>query len=209
MNRKVGNKTRKAKKYNSNKIQINTSKHITDSMSTAWEKEIHYKLQTSKFESELLFRKFPLQTKDGKLFNYIPKFVLNRCDDNGKRVIIEVCEFMSEDIAFKHGLFMQKYQKQYHMIMIVSDNELRKWNNWEQNSPYIIYDEIWTIDDLDDLLNSLKNFKLISNKKIQHAKKPSTLINDEQHRNVKCIGCKIIFKTNKNALYCKMCKNKF
>ena len=196
------------------KVKIRAKQLIAshNSVFSHWEEKVRKKLRASNVEFETKFRKFPLYIDGEKIYDYVPDFVLKNREINKKRILIEVHEYLTEEIALKHGAFMETYDSQYYMIMIVSDNELRKWNEWE-SSNHKLYDDVWTLNDLNFFVNSLTKYESSSNKddKLKNSKSRNEVSFErlKPSKTVLCIGCKNFFETIEyEQLYCSTCLNK-
>jgi len=204
------------KKISPQQIEANKlSQKLTNQLSSLlspWEKRVCKRLLNSKIGFVVKFRKFPLDLGNGILAQYTPDFVLKDHEYNGKRLLIEVQELLTEKDAIVFGAFMETYGGQYHLIMVVSDGQLRMWNELDQNRKKL-FNDIWTIEDLDFFIKDLKKYESTSstredegeekdrrnrNQIISHMIKPT--------KTLYCIGCRLSFDTaDFSQLYCFKC----
>ncbi len=181
-----------------------------------WEEKVRKKLRDSNIEFEVKFRKFPIYIDDNAFVNYVPDFILKHHEINAKQILIEAHEYLTERDAILYGLFMETYGGQYYLIMIVSDNQLRQWNELDQANRRL-FNDIWSIDDLDFFIRDLQKYKHISSEDNRQSRiKPSYTrmqIVSELIRPKKplfCVGCKQSFETyDVSQLYCFQCLDKY
>jgi len=118
-----------------------------------WEQHIRKKFGKSKLEFDEKFRKFPLEI-NGEVIDYIPDFILKDFRENGKSILIEAHQDLTEKDVKKFRLFMNKYGSTYHLIMIVQGNYLQKWNELDQGEQTLFHD-IWVDEDVDIFIKTL------------------------------------------------------
>ena len=111
--------------------------------------DVHKKIEKNfKFEAA---REFLL---DGGVL-YSPDYILTK-KRNEKKIIIHVDMNAVDANVSMYNLFMKMFRNAYHVIMVVSDGQLRAWNEKDKNR-HILFDEIWTVDDVNDMIESVKN----------------------------------------------------
>ena len=140
---------------------------------TEWEKKVKKKLIKSSVKFEEKFRKFPL-FEDDEIF-YEPDFVLDFPYNGRRRVIVEVQEERTEKEIKKYQEFLKVYGKIYWLILVVKYEELRNWNEVSEKIQNVSH-EIWTLNDIDDLIKCLENLREIE------------ITNDEKE-NASCPRC--------------------
>jgi len=118
-----------------------------------WEKQIIKKIEKTNLKFETKFWKFPLNVRNKK-FVYVPDLLLKDFTINDKKIIIETHEKISEDDIAKYRKFRSIYGRVYHLLMVVSDWELRKWNECDQVEG--VFHEIWTSSNIDFLIKNLQ-----------------------------------------------------
>ena len=94
---------------------------------TKWEREIIKKIEKSGLKFETKFFKFPLNIGNKK-FIYVPDLLMKDFFFNEKKIILEAHEKISEDDIAKYRKFRSIYGNVYHLLLVVTDIELRKWN---------------------------------------------------------------------------------
>jgi len=119
-----------------------------------WEQNVYKKLIESQIKFEKRFRKFPIRISENITVNYEPDFFLEEYEIDGKEVIIEAHEELTSDDVVKYSTFMKRYFPVFHLIMIVNENELREWNNFNESNR--LFNDIWIIHDLEDLISWIK-----------------------------------------------------
>jgi len=187
-----------------------------DSVFTRWEDQVRKKLKNSKIKFETKFRTFPILLDGEKIFEYCPGFILKDRSIKDRKILIEAHEFLTEKIGLMHSIFLESYGSQYYIIMIVTDNELRKWNEWKMSEGKI-FDDIWTVNDLNFFIKSLTKYKteLPNNEKntaIQQQITKEKIFSEilKSSEQMTCIGCKRSFKTvDYGQPYCPTCLKKF
>ena len=118
-------------------------------MTTGPKSDAHKKIKKSfKFEAA---RKFPLEGDTV----YSPDYILAKTR-NEKKIIIHVDMNVVDANVSTYKLFMKMFKNAYYVIMVVSDGQLRTWNAKDKNR-HILFDEIWTVDNVDDMIESVKN----------------------------------------------------
>ena len=170
-----------------NPIQENDKNKIIKRMEdknefSKWEKQVMNALNSSQIKFEKKFRKFPIKINEKISINYVPDFLLDQYEINKKGVIIEAHEELTTDDVVKYSIFMKKYFHTFHLIMIVKENQLREWN--KINSSNRIFNDIWLIHDIDELIDWIKQKKTKIDDSHQQAKCP--------HCGIKGIGIKQI-----------------
>ena len=133
---------------------------------TTWEKKVMARLSKSKIEFEKKFRTFPLQIDDSSV-SYTPDFVLDFAYKNRRRVIVEVHEDLTDFDIKKYSTFMSIYGRIYFLIMVVSDGQLRKWNEID-NGNQILYHDIWTLNAIEDMIQQLERLREVSKKQYEN-----------------------------------------
>ncbi len=176
---------------------------------TLWENKVKRNFQKGGIDFETKFRIFPLLGADGKEYIYVPDFSLKNYLRSGKKIVIEANEDLLEIDKPMYAAFMQHYGSRYHLIMIVTDNQLRSWNTAGET----LFHEIWTIDDMEYLVNDLKKYKvLLEPKKPSTAKKEVSFtpsMSTSPPRKYTCIGCRREFiTTDRSQIYCTICLSK-
>ena len=123
---------------------------------TKWELDIIKKIKNVGFEIEFKHRKFKVRV-DKKYYVYIPDIMIFGFRFNDKKIIIEAHEDLLEQDIEKYRKFMKEYRNIYHLIMIVEGHQLRGWNEKSIQSP--LFDEIWTKNDINFLIEELTTYK--------------------------------------------------
>ena len=121
-----------------------------------WEEKLIQRIENAGLKTERKFFKFPLKIDD-KLYLYIPDLLIKDLQINRKKVVIEAHEKLTEDDIKKYRKFRSQYGREYHLIMIVSSNELSEWNS--HNKKEGLFHEIWTSKDIELMLVKLKAVK--------------------------------------------------
>ena len=98
---------------------------------SGWEKQILKKLRDSGISIETKFRNFPLNVENEK-FEYVPDFLMKGFEYKGREVLVEAHEKISEEDVKKYRKFRSVFGSTYYLIMIVTDGELRMWNEYDQ-----------------------------------------------------------------------------
>ena len=124
---------------------------------TDWEKKVKKKLHNSSISFEEKFRKFPLEIDTNNVI-YQPDFVLDFSYKNRKRVIVEVQEKRSLDEIKKYQTFVDVYGRVYWLIMVVTEEELRNWNEVSKRGLPVCHD-IWTLPNIDDMIVTLEKLR--------------------------------------------------
>ena len=122
-----------------------------------WEKGIIEIFQKSKLRFETKFREFYFDFGKEK-FVYLPDLLVKGFEYDEKQILIEAHEEISEYDVKKYRRFRSIYGSVYHLIMIVTDGELRKWNEYDRGEQGLFH-EIWTSEDIDFLINDLLDKK--------------------------------------------------
>ena len=122
-----------------------------------WEKGIIEIFQKSKLRFETKFREFYFDFGYEK-FVYLPDLLVRGFEYDEKQILIEAHEEISGYDVKKYRRFRSIYGSVYHLIMIVTDGELRKWNEYDQGERGLFH-EIWTSSDVDFLINDLLDKK--------------------------------------------------
>ena len=127
-----------------------------------WEQKVRNKLLKSgmKFveKTQKEMDKFPLQINEGVTIYYVPDFILDKHRFHGKKIIIEAHQNLTDEDVLKYGFFVKKYSAAYHLIMIVTWGQLRQWNEISQRK-HRLFDDVWTVEDVDLFMESLKKFE--------------------------------------------------
>lgn len=124
---------------------------------TKWETQVYATLKNNKIKFDEKFRKYKLQTDNEQSIEYSPDFLLADYEICEKEIIIEAHEELKQDDVAKYSQFLRKYHSLFYVIMIVQDNELRQWNKNNENGK--LFDDIWTIDNIQDLITWIKKLK--------------------------------------------------
>ena len=90
-----------------------------------------------------------------EIFEYIPDFLVKDFEYKGREILIEAHEKISEDDVEKYRKFRSIFGVSYYMIMIVTDEELRIWNEYDQGKQGF-FNEIWPDDDAVLLIEDLR-----------------------------------------------------
>lgn len=176
---------------------------------TSWELKVRNKLFRGNIEFETKFRIFPIKTDDGKEQIYIPDFTLKNYRKENKIILIEASEDLNQNDIPMFSTFIQYYGNLYHLIMIVTDNQLRLWNTANAT----LFHEIWTIDDLDYLIQELKRNRVSAADMTQKQKITNERADKSDvaaaDNNYVCIGCHRAFSpSDVSQIYCKGCLSK-
>ena len=151
--------------YDSSKILKNFRKNsFPDDGFSVWERRILRKLRKSGFSIETKFRNFPVRVEN-EIFEYIPDFLVKDFEYKGREILIEAHEKISEDDVEKYRKFRSIFGVSYYMIMIVTDEELRIWNEYDQGKQGF-FNKIWTDDDIEFLIEDLRKKREDYEKKI-------------------------------------------
>lgn len=177
----------------------NKTRSINHKIQTEPKSETGKKIQQS-FELETI-RKFPLE--EG--ITYSPDYILTNMRD-GKKIIINVDEDIIDVNVSKYRQFMKAFGNAYYVIMLVNDCQLRTWNEKDMNRG-MLFDEIWTVENVNDMINSLKN---------PHNTKPNFVlavcqICNKSVRDIKKIKTIFPYRIESNGSiiiqpYCRKCK---
>ena len=144
--------------YDSSKILKNFRKNsFPNDGFSVWERRILRKLRKSGFSIETKFRNFPLNVENEK-FEYVPDFLMKGFEYKGREVLVEAHEKISEEDVKKYRKFRSVFGSTYYLIMIVNYGELRTWNKYNQGKQKF-FNEIWTFNDVDFLIEHLKKLK--------------------------------------------------
>ena len=163
-------------------------------------KSITHKKIERKFRFEDA-RKFPLQ---GNVV-YIPNYILTQTR-HGKKIIIQVDVGMVDSNVSIYRMFMKSFKNTYYMIMVVSDGQLRAWNERDKNR-HILFDEIWTVDNVDDMIESITNLRSIESS----SDLAVCSICHRQAKGIKRIKNNFAYRTRSNGSltihpYCRKCQ---
>ena len=119
---------------------------------SVWVAKIRKYLQMENISFKEKFRRFPIDDER----QYVPKFVLNNVACGTRHVVIDICEARpTEANTFELRSFIDRYETQYFVMLVVHDGYLREWNEYDQNRP--TFDEIWTLDSIPLLANHLQS----------------------------------------------------
>ena len=132
---------------------------------TAWEKKVMARLSKSKIEFEKKFRTFPLQIDDSSV-SYTPDFLLDFAYKNRRSVIVEVHEDLTDFDVKKFSTFMDVYGRIYYLIVVVSDGQLRKWNEIDHGN-HVLFHDIWTLNDIELMISQLEKLRHTSKKQYE------------------------------------------
>ncbi len=124
---------------------------------SGWEKQILKKLRDSGISIETKFRNFPLNVENEK-FEYVPDFLMKGFEYKGREVLVEAHEKISEEDVKKYRKFRSVFGSTYYLIMIVTDGELRSWNEYDQGVQGF-FNEIWAVGDIEILTERLRKMK--------------------------------------------------
>ena len=131
---------------------------------SGWEKQILKKLRDSGISIETKFRNFPLNVENEK-FEYVPDFLMKGFEYKGREVLVEAHEKISEEDVKKYRKFRSVFGSTYYLIMIVTDGELRMWNEYDQGVQGF-FNEIWAVGDIEFLTERLRKMKMDYEEKI-------------------------------------------
>lgn len=105
------------------------------------------------------FRIFPLKSDSGFDMRYIPDFCLKNVRYKNKRILIGVhTKLRSKDVP-KFRAFLDTYERLYHLIVVVSGQQLRDWN-WYDDGEQALFHDIWVIDSLEFLIKYLQSLSM-------------------------------------------------
>ena len=122
---------------------------VNSERTTGPKSDAHKKIEkVFKFEAT---RKFPLE---GGVV-YSPNYILTKTR-NKKKIIIHVDVNVADANVSTYKTFMKMYRNAYYVIMVVSDGQLRTWNEKDKNRN-ILFDEIWAVDGVSDMIKSINN----------------------------------------------------
>ena len=134
-----------------------------------WEQKVRNKLLKSgiKFveKTQKEMDRFPLQINEKVTIYYVPDFILDKHRFHGKKIIIEAHQNLTDEDVLKYGFFLKKYSAAYHLIMIVTWSQLSLWNEISSRK-YRLFDDVWTVEDADLFVKSLKKYELSKIKNI-------------------------------------------
>lgn len=142
--KKAAQRGQKKRMKKSRRIEPTNQKMIMGSRSLVY-KKIE---QSFKFEA---VRKFPM----GDDVVYSPDYILTQTR-NGKKIVIHVDISIVDTSASTYKTFMKMFKNVYYVIMVVSENQLRRWNEEDENRQ-VLFDEIWTVNNVDDMIESIRN----------------------------------------------------
>jgi hypothetical protein len=125
------------------------------------------KLNKSKIKFEKKFRTFPLQIDDSTI-PYTPDFLLDFAYKNRRHVIVEVHEDLTDQDVKKYRTFMDVYGRIYYLIIVVSEYQLRKWN--EMNMGGALFHDIWSLNDIKIMISQLERLRETSKKQYENEK---------------------------------------
>ncbi|HZS74072.1 MAG TPA: hypothetical protein VFA69_06165 [Candidatus Nitrosotalea sp.] len=160
------------------------------------------------------FRKFPLELDGEKLGDFEPDFFLPnhvyRRRDNRitikKPVLIEVHESFTSNDVRKHVAFIRKYGGQYYLILLAKEEDRKRLE--ELNQADRIYDELYPIEDIDYLIDELRQYKLRNDNGRNEQENESQ--NILPPRIMQCTGCGKEFSSGQyNRMYCEECMKIF
>jgi len=149
--------------YRTSKISriLKENKFFKENSFSSWERKILKKMRNSDLDIEIKFRNFPLHVEKEK-FEYVPDFLIKGFLYKQREIIVEAHEEISEDDVNKYRKFRSVFGAMYYLILIVKDEELRKWNEFDQGVQGV-FNEIWTVNDVDlliiHMLNKRKEYK--------------------------------------------------
>ena len=164
---KVNSKKIRSSFYKTSKISNILKKNIffKENSFSVWEKKILKKLCDSNLDIETRFRNFPLQIENEK-FEYVPDFLIRGFLYKQREVIVEAHEEISEEDVNKYRKFRSVFGSMYYLILIVKDEELRKWNEYDQGSQGV-FNEIWAVDKVELLIKYLEDKRKKYNQKMK------------------------------------------
>ena len=129
-----------------------TTPEIKSSESKSW---IHARIACDlEYEKS---RRFPLE--GGTV--YCPDYILTR-SYNGKRIVVQIDECPATSNAQTYRSFMKEFKNTYHVILVVCDKYLRKWNEIDMNKR-VLFDEIWVAHNIGDMISSIKSRPVLGN----------------------------------------------
>jgi hypothetical protein len=179
---------------------------IPKRMITAWESKVIKRFAGAGISLEIKSRIFPLYDTDGNEFIYIPDFTIMHHSFKGKKIIVEANEDLTERDIPMYASFMRDRSNSYHLIFVVTENQLRLWNSVGDR----IFDEIWTIDDMAFLIDSLKRYRIASSIQTETGKPKPSSVQNSFSKTYQCIGCKREFvSADPSQTYCDQCLTKF
>ena len=135
------------KKYLSRKRKLEPAPERTPY--SKWEAKIREKIERNLEQDDV--RVFPL---DGNV-TYRPDYILSHVRD-GRKTIVQIDEEITDSAVARYKSFMKKLGNAYFMIAVVSDGQLRKWNDADQGRN-ILFNEIWVGEDISDMICRIKN----------------------------------------------------
>ncbi len=130
-----------------------------------WERKIVKKMNDSELDVEIKFRNFPLHVEKEKI-EYIPDFLIKGFLYKQREIIIEAHEEISEDDVSKYRKFRSVFGAMYYLILIVKKEEFERWNTYDQGIQGV-FNEIWTLNDIDLLIKYLLDKRKEYNQKME------------------------------------------
>jgi len=131
-----------------------------------WERLVQKKLNKSKIKFSKKFRKFPLEINDNVTY-FTPDFRLDFPYKKRQHVLVEVHEELEESDVKKFRTFMDVYGRIYWLIIVTKYGELRKWNKFD-NAEQSLFHDIWTLDDINDLISKLERLRTESKQNLKN-----------------------------------------
>ena len=152
--------------YKSSKIMdiLKKDRFLKEHNFSSWEKRILRKLRSSGLSIETKFRNFSLYIENEE-YEYFPDFFMEDFEYKNREILVEAHEKISEADVKKFRKFLADFGSSYYLIMVVSDGELRTWNEYNKGKQKF-FNEIWTSNDVDLLIEYLKKLKKKYEKKI-------------------------------------------
>jgi hypothetical protein len=138
--------------YNTPKISeiLKKNSFFKENSFSLWEKKILQEIKGAGLKVDTKFRNFPLHV-DKEKFEYIPDFLIKKFLYKQREIIVEAHEEISEDDVNKYKKFRSVFGIIYYLILIVPDEEFKKWSEIENG----VFNEVWKVSEIDQLIEYL------------------------------------------------------
>ncbi len=133
-----------------------TPKVTNDTTHDAWSSKIRRKIDSLNCDKS---RIFPLGD-----ITFTPDYIL-KLSYEGKQIIVHIDRNFTNSATEKYKSFMEKFKTAYYFILVVSDNDLRRWNTTNMGRR-ILFDEIWVGEDVTDMIKNIQKLSEQTTNKI-------------------------------------------